>query len=173
MITIHELLRDKTYREYFCKVPKLPEHMTHGHNQPWRLAVQKEAHGPWGTKEFQSYPDAFKLLKKNLSRINDAAIISKGVPLDPPRKTVRIKGKFLERGGKKIPVTKRVDWTFPLGVGEDQLHTWCPYCRRPTVFARFTYHPVLNSRRMGGLLIDPDLMRCSICGASERIVNIR
>lgn len=170
MLTIHDLLGDERYKKFFCRVPTLPE----GHSElPWRLAVQMKPHGPWAVKDYATYQEAFKKLKANLSRVNDAAIISKASPFTPPTKVVRIKGKFIERRGKKIPVTRAIPWAPVIPPDEFEVHTWCPYCRRPTVFKRFIVHPVLTRRRLNGIPIDPDIERCSICGASARLVNIR
>jgi len=170
VLTIHDLLKDQRYRKFFCKVPPLPDN---GSELPWRLAIQFKPHGPWATKDYATYSQAFKKLKNNLSRINDAAIISKAIPFEPPNRVVRIKGKFIVRGGKKIPVTKLIPWAPTIPADEFDVHHWCPYCRRPTVFKRFLVHPILTRRRLNGIPIDPEVERCSICGASSRLVDLK
>lgn len=170
MITIHDLLENEGYKKFFCTVPHLEQQ--HG-STPWRLAIQKDPHGTWMSKDYATYQEAFLKLKKHLTRINDAAIICKAIPFEPPSKTVRIKGKYIERRGKKIPVTKRVPWSMPLPAGEDSPHHWCTYCRRPTVFKTFEVHPILTRKRLNGIPIDPYVERCTICGASARLVNIK
>lgn len=170
MLTIHDLLEDERYKKFFCQVPKLPAGVS---STPWRLAVQKDAHGPWMSKDYEEYKDAFLKLKTHLTRINDAAIISKATPFDPPNRIVRVKGQFFERRGQKIPITRMVPWKPAMPLGEDDIHHWCPYCRRPTVFRTFIVHPILTRRRLNGMPIDPDVERCSICGSSSRLVDLR
>lgn len=170
MLTIHDLLGDERYKKYLCQVPPNPPNSS---STPWRLAIQKDAHGPWMSKDYETYREAFLKLKKHLARINDAAIISKSIPFDPPNKVVRIRGKYLERGGKKIPITRSVPWSPMIPPGEDEIHHWCPYCRRPTVFRQFIVHPILTRKKLGGIPIDPEVDRCTICGASSRLVNLR
>lgn len=173
MLTIHDLLEDSRYKEFFCKVPKLPDHLTES-RLPWRLYVQYKGDHRWRTKDFPTYQAAFKALKKLLPRAHDAAINCKAFPHQPPLREVRIKGKyFTGADGKKQQVTKLVKWKARIPDGEYEEHHWCPYCRRPTVFQHFTRHHALSNKKTAGIPIDPTLRRCSICGTSERLVSIR
>lgn len=183
MITIHDLLKDPKYKEFFCQIPELPEHMTwNPESKPWRLYVKLKGEGHWRAKDYHTYKEAFLKLKRILPRVNDAAITSKAKPFDPPHRVVRVKGKFqmnkqnqfvLDKQGNKKPITKLVFWKPQMSPDEFEEHHWCPYCRRPTVFKYFLTHHALTPRKLGGMGIDPSLKRCLICGSSERIVNLR
>lgn|SRR5690606_7284549 len=173
MITIHELLKDPTYRKFFCKVPKLPAHYR-PENKPWRLLVLKRGSNRWAMKRFSTYQEAFAVLKKLLPTLQDAALGCPGFDFEPPLKTVKIKGKFhTTESGKKIPVTRQMVWKPTIPMDEIEPHHWCPYCRRPTIFRLFDTHQMLTSKKLGGVMIDPTLLRCTICGVSERLVNLR
>lgn len=168
MITLRELLSDKRYREYFLKIPVLPELPRTG--PPWRLYVQRESGGPWARREYDSYRDAFRHLKRiGFSDCHDACIQSKGTAFNPPHRVVKV-----TRGGIPLlhkdgsPITKVVWWK-PSIPGDEAPHRWCPYCRRPTIFAWFTKHHAFR----GGAVFNPSLLRCTICGASENLVNER
>lgn len=175
MINIHDLLQDPHYKEFFCKVPNLPPHLKAPGKQPWRLIVQKKGEHHWRMKRFASYQDAFKALKKLLPQVTDATINCGGLQFEPPQRVVRIKGKyFVTASGKKQQVTRMVTWKPRIPADEAfEEHYWCPYCRRPTTFRRFNHHPILSVKRLGGLGVDPSLLRCSICGASENIVKLK
>lgn len=163
MMTIHELLEDKTYKEFFTTRPQIPQ--VHPDQIPWRVYVQREANGGWAKKEFALYTAAFKFLKPYLKTCHDAAIQSKGVAYQPPARTVRItkNGKPVMVDGK--PKLRRIVWQPKLPYDEVP-HTWCTYCRRPTVFAWFSKHHAFPK---GYELVTP-YQRCVICGTSERLV---
>lgn len=174
MLTIHDLLEDSRYKEFFCKVPNLPDHLTSPGRKPWRLYVLLKGESDWRTKDCATYAEAFKRLKKLLPRAADATINCPGFSFDPPVRIVRIKGKYkINSRGEKQQVTKMVTWKPRIPPDEYEEHEWCPYCRRPTVFKRYFKHHALKPRKVGGLPIDPAVLRCAICGASERIVTLR
>lgn len=174
MLTIHDLLEDSRYKEFLCRVPALPPHLSADGKLPWRLLVQLKGEKHWRTKRFATYPQAFRALKKLLPNAHDAVINCPGFAWDPPKRIVKVKGKyFTDKKGNRTQVTKMIAWAPRMPVGEFQDHHWCPYCRRPTVFARFMQHPVLTVKKLGGMGIDPTLLRCSICGVSENIVSLK
>lgn len=174
MITIHDLLKDSQYKEFICKVPKLPPHLTQPGKEPWRLMVKLKGEHHWRTKRFATYKEAFSALKKVLPRAADATINCGAMQFDPFTRVVRVKGKyFINAKGQKIQKTKLITWMPKMPEGEFEEHYWCPYCRRPSVFKYFTQHHALPLRRTGGIPIDPAVLRCSICGASENIVRLR
>lgn len=168
MLTLHDLLEDKTYKKFFQTVPKMPD-VSNRLSPPWRVYIQRDTDGPWARKEFWSYAEAYRWLKPRLSDLHDATIQSKGIAFKPPNKIVKV-----SRGGKPVlivtpngPVqkTQLIVWK-PRLEPEDGIHTWCCYCRRPTIFRWFTKHH--NFRKD---VFDPTLKRCPICGASELLVR--
>ena len=172
MITLPELLRDEKYKAYFLKVPKL---LSPNASQPWRLHIETKE-GKWLSKEFDTYPDAFRVLKKYLQagKVRDAAISCRRQQFDPPTRVVRVKGKFVKNSqGELQQVTRVVTWKPNLGaVEETERHDWCPYCRRPVVFRAVKVHHALSAKRLGvGISIDPEVPRCPFCGASERLIG--
>lgn len=162
MITIKELLRDPQYRTFFTKVPELPEHYTLD-NKPWKLIVMKTGESKWRSKRMGTYQEAFAGLKKMLPMIDNAAINCPALGFRPPTRTVRIKGKFDSRGRQVIRTTLWI----PQISGDMEPHNWCPHCRRPTIF-RFA---IMNNTRQFAASVPA--LRCTICGASDRIVNLR
>lgn len=160
LITLKELLRDPQYREFFTKVPKLPEHYTPD-TRPWKLLIIKPGETVWRSKRFGTYQEAFVGLKKMMSVIDNAAINCPALGFMPPVRTVRIKGKF-DRRGK--PILKSLVWK-PRLEAEMGDHHWCPHCRRPSIFK-------IASLKRSAVQGEP-MLRCMICGASERIVNLR
>lgn len=183
MITIHDLLEDPIYKAFFCKVPPLPAHTVKNPNaRPWRLFVKYKGESDWRSRDFKSYKEAFIKLKSLLPRVTDASITCKSNTFDPPFRVVRVKGKFhtdkqgryiLDAEGRKKQITRMVPWKAKMPADEFEDHVWCPYCRRPTVFKYFISHHALPLKRTGGMPIDPTVMRCSLCGASSRLVNPR
>lgn len=174
MLSIHDLLEDSEYKQFLCQIPSLPDHLTAPGKEPWRLLVQLKGDPRWKTKRFETYPQMFKAFKRLRPRIHDAALNSPAVFFHPPQEVVEIRGKyFVNKRGKRLPVTKLVVWSPTLPPGEYEAHNWCGYCRRPTVFKAFQVHHALPQRKLGGIPIDPTLRRCSICGASENIVPLR
>lgn len=173
MITIRELLKDPHYKEFFCTVPVIPDHYNREDNKPWRLIIQLKGERHWRTKRYKTYREAFKAFRKVLPKVNDATINSPALDFQPPLKVVRVRGQFFTSAkGKKTQKTKSVFWKPTLPINEHEEHNWCPYCRRPSVFDRMDSHPLLSTRTLGGVGIDPSLFRCTICGASEILVNL-
>lgn len=175
-LTIRDLFEDPKYKKYFLKVPKLPSHYTPD-SLPWKLMVKKKGESVWRTKRFGTYPEAFKAMKKLMPTLADAVINSPGVNFMPPVSIFRVKGQFHERGPfKGQPITRARLWDWrPLLQGDMENHHWCPYCRRPSVFKYYRQHHAMTRSRVGiiGTLLDPSLLRCSICGASENVVSLK
>lgn len=174
MLNIHDLLEDPKYKEFICQKPAIPPHLTGGDQKPWRLYALLKSDHTWRVRRFATYSEAFKYLKRVLPLASDATINCGAFTSPPPTRVVRIKGKYmLDSNNIKRQVTKEVAWKPVMPMGEFQEHIWCPYCRRPTVFDFFSKHHALTPRRTAGIPIDPTVLRCSICGASERIINMR
>lgn len=169
MIPMSELVKDPVYRKFLETPPRMPpiardpKRMS---TPPWVVYVQRELHGPWGKKEFWKYKDAFKFFSKALKLgVADAAINNRRIPFEPPHKVVRVRGKYqVGTDGIKRQVTKMIAWK-PKLLAEDPDHYWCMYCRRPTEFKYYKKHKALS----GEIVIDNDIPRCCICGASVRI----
>ena len=166
LITIQELLRDPQYREYFTKAPKLPEPYLREDAMPWKLFVLKRGEEKWRTKRFHTYRDAFAGLKKMLPIIDNGAINCPPLSFMPPVKTYRVKGKMV---GKK-PMMKTKVWQPKLDTDQPP-HSWCPYCRRPSLFI-YANKPFVSPSGARIPLGEP-MMRCMICGSSERVVDMR
>lgn len=167
LITLKELLRDPAYRAYFTKVPQLPEHYT-PENMPWKLMILKPTENIWRTKRMGTYEEAFAGLKKLLPFISNAAINCPPLGFMPPTRTVRLKGKY-DRKGKQL--TRTTMW-LPQIAGDMEHHDWCPHCRRPSIFHLAT----LSRPRKENTYVTPrgePVIRCIICGSSERVVNLR
>lgn len=165
MLTINELLEDKQYKEFFLRQPEMPQVVKlHEHLRPWRVYIQREADGPWAKKDLRTYTEAFQLFKRLRPTIHDAAINSRSIGFAPPHRLVRIRGQYREvvrKGTKtKVQVTKLVVWK-PSLPPEETGHTWCTYCRRPTVFKYFSKHHAFTGSE---LQISADTLRCTICG---------
>jgi hypothetical protein len=169
LITIRELLRDPKYREFFIKIPELPPHYT-PEVKPWKLLVLKEGETKWRAKRYGTYREAFDGFKRMLPLITNAAINSPALTFMPPVRTVRVKGKFVVVRGKQKPVIKSLVWK-PQITSDMEPHIWCSHCRRPSIFKNVVVKP----REVGGFAIPTvaPVMRCIICGASERIVDLR
>ena len=166
-----ELLEDKWYRRFLETKPTLPSIARNKRLQtspPWTVYVQREVDGKWGKKAFWKYSEAFNFARKALRLgVHDVAINCKRVASKPPYRLVRIRGRYvIGSDGKKRQATKRAKWLPNLGNGQPD-HTWCPYCRRPTVFKYYRKHPALKG------LMDTTKRRCCICGCSEALANGR
>lgn len=170
MITLSELLADKQYREFFVTKPTMPG-LVHQDMKPWRVYVQRESSGPWAKKEFHTYIEAFRFLKPRLKDIHDGTIQSKGIAWSPPHKVVKVMVR--DTRGRKVqkqddrgkPVYRRLVWQ-PTLPADEEIHQWCTYCRRPTVFRWFSKHHAFPR----GYEFTTPYQRCAICGASERLV---
>jgi hypothetical protein len=168
LITIHELLRDPAYRKYFLSIPVLPTHYK-GENKPWRLFILKKGETTWRTRRLSTYNEAFHGLKRLLPIIDNAAINCPALGFMPPVRTVRIKGRIDPK--TKKPMLRTVVWK-PQIESDMEDHSWCPHCRRPTIFRVSR----LNVNRPGSkykLPLGEALERCIICGVSEHIVDLR
>jgi len=167
LITIKELLRDPQFKKYFTTVPVLPDHYTE-ENRPWKLMILKPGENAWRSKRFGTYQEAFAGFKKLYPTILNAAINCPPLDFMPPVRTVRVKNKIDPK--TKRPILKTLVWR-PQITADMGEHNWCAHCRRPSIFKV----AVFKSARTGDF-VQPDpepLMRCIICGASERIVNLR
>lgn len=169
LITIRELLRDPRYKEYFLKPPLLPNFVT-PEMKPWKLMVMKKDETKWRAKRFGTYREAFDGFKRMLPTIDNAAINCPAFSFMPPVRNVRVKGKTMKVGKKTVPLVRSLVWK-PQITSDMESHTWCSHCRRPSIFKMITYRP----REVGGFNIPQVVpaMRCIICGASERIVDLR
>lgn len=171
MITIQELLRDKQYREYFLKAPKLPEHYNRPGMLPWKLYIQKPGETIWRAKRFSTYRDAFEALKKLMKSgtVGNAAINCPPLAFIPPVRNVRLKG-VIDKQTKKQAI-QTIVWK-PRIESDMADHLWCGHCRRPSIFRV----AAVNINRKDAKYILPvgePALRCSICGASERVINLR
>ena len=172
MITLPELLTDSRFKSYFCTPPK------QGPSQSanWRIYVQRTPEGRWLKKDFENYADAFRRLGRELKagNLHDGAIQSRGIAYAPPQRIVAV-----TKGGRPVMVknsrgeaqqkTAVVVWR-PRLSADDEVHTWCPYCRRPTVFQWFLNHHSTRGSVLAGIT-DPSERRCTICGAREDFVR--
>lgn len=165
MISLRELLQDPIYKAYFSKIPKLPRSALQCSTPPWRVLFK--TNGRWKSVNADTYKNAYLILKR--SGFEDGAISCRRVQFQPPIRNVRIKNKFyIDNDGNKKQVVRSVTWRPKLPEAE-QSHNWCPYCRRPTVFAYYRKHHALSLN----VELDPSVLRCGICGASERIVTLK
>lgn len=167
MITLDELLQDPDYRRYFARTPRLKN--TNRVYPPWTLYLQHSETGKWHSKGYDKYSDAYHAYKSlhEKGRVKNAAIASMGQGFRAPTKVVKVRGKYhIDAKGVKRQVTKLITWKPRLPI-EEADHQWCPYCRRPTIFRLFNQHHALNHLVSQGITINPNIPRCSICGASE------
>lgn len=167
MIQMSELIKDPFYKAFIDRTPELPDIATNKSLQvspPWVVFVQRKGEGPWGKRSFWKYKKALKFFYRALELgVHDVALNNKRIPTPPPHRMVRIKGKYLMVRGKRVQQTKRVWWKPKTELLLEQpQHYWCLYCRRPTVFKYFSRHKLRG-------VVDSSVMRCTICGASERI----
>jgi hypothetical protein len=169
MITLPELLEDPKYKAYFCRKPELPAVALMCSTPPWQVHLRYGR--KWEVLYADTYVEAFKALKPLLPEISDGAIVCKRFQSPPPMRIVKIKGKYKTVNGVTTQETKLVPWKPKLPMAEAD-HYWCGYCRRPTVFAYFSKHHALGLQSPG-VPVDSSVMRCSICGASERLVTLR
>lgn len=133
------LIKDPIYRQYLQKRPTL-DHIVS--TAPWRVYVQLTQSGPWARKDFRTYPEAYRFLLKHYRQgAHDLSLGCK--PRAFPLPQVKTKS------GARQPLIRLI----PDG------HTWCGYCRRPTVFRYFKRHHALPKNYPP----NPDALRCTIC----------
>lgn len=169
LISIHELLRDRQYREFFLKPPTLPDNYG-PENEPWKLLVLKKGETHWRSKRYGTYSDAFAGLKTMLPNIINGAINCPPLDFMPPIKNYKVKGKFVGNGNHRRPLIVTKVWR-PQLTADMGDHNWCPYCRRPSIF-RYAILQRPSRSTFAATHGEPE-MRCIICGASARIVNLR
>lgn len=171
MITFHELMEDEAYKKYFLTVPKLPPHIR-PRDLPWKLMVLKQGETQWRVKRFGTYTEAFNSLKKIRGQYADLVINCPGYDWQPPIRLVKV--RTVVKGKPTIALRAKV-WKPQLDADMAQ-HYWCPYCRRPTKFGYFSTHQAMTRQRVGNIIgpgVDPTMMRCFICGASEALIDLR
>lgn len=165
MISLRELLQDPIYKKYFVTIPKLPDAAYKCSTPPWRV-LYRDTTG-WKSRNATTYKEAFLILKE--SDFLDGAITCRRLQFSPPTRRVRLKGKYyLLQDGTKQQVVRDIIWRPKLDSFEST-HYWCPYCRRPTIFSYYRKHHAMKTQ----VQLDPSVLRCSICGVSERIVTLK
>jgi len=171
LITMEELLRDPQYRAFFKTVHKLPEHLTRPGSKPWKLRILRHGEKAWRSTRFATYKEAVQAYVKLRKDIQNAAISCPALSFMPPIRNVRVKGKFITvQGGHKRPYIKTLVWQ-PQIDADMPPHYWCPYCRRPSIFK----YAVKHTKTLNAEFSIPSspALRCVICGASDRMVNVR
>lgn len=145
-VTFRELVRDPVYRQWL-KTPPLGGFTKFA---KFRVYVQREKDGNWAKKDFDDFKAAYSFLAKNFKSWHDASLTCRNEQSRPP--VVRHKGKR--------------QYYAPLLLIPG--HTWCPYCRRPTVFDYFSTHHTFAAKGMKPL---PYKRRCGICGVAETAIR--
>lgn len=157
-IPMREFLKDPVFRKHFRTKPVLlPSSGPH----PFWLYLQPKEGGPWKRAKLTSYNKGFDYVKTRLNDLYDFAICSRQRTYLPP-----VHRPVDEDGN---PGKHREYWAnYPRN------HSWCPYCRRPTIFRAFEKHHALTeiNKAMGLSLVprEPEV-RCTICGIREEAVK--
>lgn len=167
-ITIKELLKDEQFKKYFLTTPQLPDH--YRGSKPWKLFVKLKGKDRWQAKRFETYKEAAVAFKKLLPKLEDAAINSPALGFRPPIRNVRLKGQSTTIRGQQSPVYRSVVWRPSLDA-DHETHYWCPYCRRPTVFRVLATR--LHTIDHKSSFLSAPRLRCTICMASDELVNIK
>jgi len=143
-VSMRELLEDELFRKWMVKVPP------HALGR-WRVYVLRDR--GWQRGEIDSYHHAYRWMASLLRRedVLDVAVNNPAFPTRQPAR--RTESGAVER------------W-WPLSLAEDLRHRWCPYCRRPTVFAYFSRHHALRTTT-----VDVNERRCYVCGCSQSLAN--
>jgi len=146
MLTLREQLQHKPFRQWMAKTPRLK---APGQKPPWRVYVQRHADGNWAFKDFETYPEAYRYVAKNIKRWYDMALHSRRIAFQPP--VVRTAD-----GIRKYYSPAPADFS----------HEWCGYCRRMSQFRFFINgrHPVIGK-------CDATEKRCTICGVRLSFLN--
>lgn len=168
MMTMKQLLEDKTYHNYMMTKPFTTPHAADpSMTGQWAVYLQKIQGGPWKRKFFRKYKKALKFFfQVQEAGCYDSALGNRRIALKPPKKVVRIKGKYVVgNDGVKRQVTKAVTWQSREDFEGN--HLWCTYCRRPTLFKYYSKHHALPQFDR----VDSSQRRCCICGATERLVR--
>lgn len=146
MLTLREQLRHKPFRKWMAQPPVVT---TLGVGPAWRIFVQRQDGGNWAMAEFMSYAKAYKYLREHLNTYHDIALHCRRQAFRPP--VVRVNGVKLR-------------YSVPPAEG----HSWCPYCRRMTLFRFF-----INGRHPALKACDATEKRCVICGVRLSFINWR
>lgn len=163
-----ELLDLPGFKEFLVTRPEILA-VPIGNKLPWRVYVQKHPHGRWAKKDFETYGAAFKFMKPYIRTSHDVALHCRNIMYLPPGRWLPIRrngepvylldaqGKpRLDDDGKRIRQKKFKPMQMPPG------HTWCAYCRRPTIFTWFSRHHAFPPT----LKIRGNVERCTICGVT-------
>lgn len=148
-----DLLADPTFKAWVLK----PREKHPVVERPWRTFVQLEEGGKWAKKDHASYAGAVKFAAKMAKRgAWDLAVHHR--PGARPNIRVKRKTRVVD-GAQRYRFLDWMDLHPTLVAG----HQWCGLCGRPTIFRRFSKHHAFQQHPP-----NPDVRRCSICGASER-----
>jgi len=165
-LTMRELLKDPIYKQWLKKMPSIGAAICPS-GKPWRVWVQKRQGGNWARGDFETYRQAYDFMRWHLGLgVHDVALTCKIKEFRPPvvtdkslpKRVIKVKG-----GPDRFVWRKR--YHIPAQIGQNPLHEWCTYCRRPTIFTYFTRHHS-HPQRVNG-----NERRCAICGI--RLVAVR
>jgi hypothetical protein len=145
-ITLRELVSDPIYRQWF-KTPPLGGFSKFA---KFRVYVQKDQDGGWAKKDFEDFKPAYNFLARNYKTWHDSSLTCRNEECRPP---------VVRKNGKREYYHRLL--VFPG-------HTWCTYCRRPTVFSCFTTHHAFSAKNMKPI---PYKLRCGICGIAEEAIK--
>ena len=161
-VTLRELVKDPVYRQWLKTEPVggFPTHVK------FRVYAQREEDGRWAKKDFDDFKSAYNFLAKNLKYWHDAAINTRTYSCRPP--VVRVPGKVRKKVGKRVVLVDGLRRVYYAPILSYDGHIWCPYCRRPTVFAQFSDHHAFTHANLRPL---PFKARCSVCGIAETAIK--
>lgn len=154
MLTMRNFLKDPIYRKWFTKEPYLAPHL--GNGKPWWLYLQEQEEGKWRRAALSTYKQGFVWIQKHLKEVYDFSLTSKRRTYLPP--------VYRPVDDEGNPARDRAYWSnYP------SYHNWCPYCRRPTVFAQFERHHADTEYHR--YMTDTSEPRCYICGIRASAVK--
>lgn len=142
-VTFAELVEDPIYRQWFDRPPTDHEHTR------WRVYVKVTKKSPWAKRDFLTWKKARKFVRKHADKWYDCVLVCRNDAHRPPVIRVGRKRQYY------APMVNMVG------------HTWCPYCRRPTIFGWFTEHHAFTN----GLKPLAYKKRCSICGIAQSAIK--
>jgi hypothetical protein len=142
-ITFAALLDDPVYEKWFEQPPLLDRELTR-----WRVYAKLKRKDPWRKADFAKWTEAHAFVAAGWREWYDCALVCRNHPHRPP--VVRV-------GGKR-------HYHAPLLTIPN--HQWCPYCRRPTVFAWFTQHHAFTT-----ISPLPWRKRCGVCGIAQEAIK--